>query len=144
MYDFSIWQIGASFNCNNPSFCGPNLGGGWGWIEFDQGGTGDATFADCTHMLGGGFAGAQAVHIDITGWKIGEGSAGANTFIITSAIITLVGHTGGPPQTMVSNDEMDLGIPAMAGHYNTSMIIGMAPPPGVAIQIQVVQIPNRQ
>ena len=31
------WQVGLSFNCNNPSFCGADgLGGGWGWVEFDR------------------------------------------------------------------------------------------------------------
>lgn len=26
-----MWQAGVSFNCNNPSFCGDELGGFWGW-----------------------------------------------------------------------------------------------------------------
>jgi hypothetical protein len=38
------WQIGLSFNCNNPSYpdCQnpetglPELGGFWGWVEFDR------------------------------------------------------------------------------------------------------------
>ncbi|HEV8099105.1 MAG TPA: hypothetical protein VGP56_08145, partial [Gaiellaceae bacterium] len=38
------WQIGISGNCNNPtsSFCqnpetgSPELGGFWGWVEFDR------------------------------------------------------------------------------------------------------------
>src|SRR5437773_418433 len=30
------WQVGISGNCNNPSFCGTELGGFWGWVEFDR------------------------------------------------------------------------------------------------------------
>jgi hypothetical protein len=37
----------------------------------------------------------------------------------------------------------DTGIPAAPGHYNTSELLGFKPPPGVAFQIQVVEIPNR-
>src|SRR6266516_5701637 len=53
------WQIGLSFNCNNPSYfmCQdpetgqPQLGGFWGWVEFDRFAdgtiTGDAQVAGC-------------------------------------------------------------------------------------------------
>ena len=34
--DHDMWQVGISFNCNNPDFCGPSLGGFWGWAEFDR------------------------------------------------------------------------------------------------------------
>ncbi len=141
----AIYQIGLSFNCNNPGFCGSNLGGFWGWVEFDQGGTGDATLSECQHMIGGRGGGAQALHIDVRGWTIAPGTAGEHTFFVTSEVDTLTGHTGGPPVTVTIDNEMsDTGIPADPGHYDASSIFGMTPPPGVAIQIQVVEIPNRQ
>jgi hypothetical protein len=31
-----VWQIGVSFNCNNRSLCGDELGGFWGWAELDH------------------------------------------------------------------------------------------------------------
>src|SRR5213595_3849596 len=52
-----MWQIGFSGNCNNPSFCGDELGGFWGWIEFDRFAdvtiTGDAQVTGCFHLPGG-------------------------------------------------------------------------------------------
>src|SRR5256885_17059337 len=59
------WQIGISGNCNNPasSFCqnpetgSPELGGFWGWIEFDRFAdgtiTGDEQVTGCGHGIGG-------------------------------------------------------------------------------------------
>src|SRR6266702_4007000 len=59
-----MWQVGLSFNCNNPSFCGDELGGFWGWAEFDRFSdgsiTGDAEFAGCGHTTGGGVPVARA------------------------------------------------------------------------------------
>jgi hypothetical protein len=52
------WQVALSFNCDNPSFCGNDLGGFWGWVEFDRAGdgtiTGDAQLTGCGHSVGGG------------------------------------------------------------------------------------------
>src|SRR5437899_10323459 len=68
-----MWQIGISGNCNNPSFCGDELGGFWGWVEFDRFAdgtiTGDAKVAGCFHLpggAGGGGGGAEFADIDIT------------------------------------------------------------------------------
>src|SRR5262249_31082042 len=50
----ALWQIGLSFNCNNPAFCGADATGGfWGWVEFDRGGQGNATLTGCGHLVGG-------------------------------------------------------------------------------------------
>src|SRR5919198_738351 len=61
-----MWQIGFSGNCNNQSFCGDELGGFWGWVEFDRFAdgtiTGDAQTAFCFHTLSGG--GAGGCHAD--------------------------------------------------------------------------------
>src|SRR5881409_1103526 len=70
-----MWQIGISGNCNNPSFCGDELGGFWGWVEFDRAGSstwGDAQITGCGHFLrGGGSFGAEHADVDITAWHIG-------------------------------------------------------------------------
>jgi hypothetical protein len=140
-----MWQVGLSFNCNNPEFCGPELGGFWGWVEFDRSadGTetwGDAELAGCTHHVGGGgFAGAVHVSIEIESWTIAAGSAGPQTFYASG---TETDSFRGDKVTFpVTN--MDTGIPAIAGHYSTSEILGFDPPPGVAFQIQVAFRPAK-
>jgi len=142
----AIWQIGVSFNCNNPSFC-EGLGGAWGWIELDSGGVGDATFTDCAHLISDTppLSGAQGLIIEIENWYVAPGSAGPQTFFVPDGTVTVVGHTGGPPVTVPLSAIIppDTGIPAVPGHFNAASMFGMTPPPGVAIQIQVVQIPNR-
>src|SRR5256886_10580052 len=73
------WQIGISGNCNNPasSFCqnpetgSPELGGFWGWVEFDRFAdgtiTGDEQVTGCEHGIGGaGSFGAEHADVDIT------------------------------------------------------------------------------
>jgi hypothetical protein len=62
------WQVGISFNCDNPAspLCQgpqgePELGGFWGWVEFDRSGTqtwGDAQLTGCGHTTGGGGPGS--------------------------------------------------------------------------------------
>src|SRR6266536_258672 len=41
-----MWQVGISFNCNNPEFCGDETGGFWGWVEFDRSADGTQTWGD--------------------------------------------------------------------------------------------------
>lgn len=143
----ALWQIGLSFNCNNPSVCS-ELGGFWGWIEFDLGGTGDATLSGCAHLVSDTppLSGAFAFQADFT-WEIMSAAMppfSVDHFWITGGMMTITGHTGGPPITFPIPDvPFDSGVPAMAGHYNTASIFGMTAPPGVAFQIQVVEIPNR-
>ena len=52
------WQVGLSFKCDNPSFCGDNLGGFEGRFEFDRAAdgtiTGDAELTGTGHSVGGG------------------------------------------------------------------------------------------
>jgi len=117
------WQVGFSFNCDNPTpgacdeFGG--TGGFWGWYEFDSGSTGNATLTFCGHTVGGGGAGAGHENVAIEGWTINE----AGDFVITAASDpTIVGDTG---------------IQAVAGHQSLSF------GPGITAQVQVTQIPNR-
>ena len=138
----ALWQIGMSFNCDNPTACAPEPGGFWGWAEFDRGGQGDAQLTGCSHFTGGGpAAGAQHVSVDVHGWTIAPGSAGPNTFFVTSETDRITGRSGGPPFTVdIPSEFMDTGIPAVPGHYSATDILGMKPPPGMSIQIQVVQL----
>ncbi len=148
----AVWQLGVSQNCDNPSLC-ENLGGFWGWIEFDNDGTGDATFAGCGHLVGPfGGGGADAFQIEIEGWFIADGFTGMPDFFVTGGTMTLTGHTGGPPVTVplttpdgkpIDEDHpFDTGFPAVAGHYDLAQLFGFSAP-GVNFVIQVVQIPNR-
>src|SRR5438552_15916746 len=81
-----MWQIGFSFNCNNPAFCSEEgTGGDWGWIEFDRSADGTQTWGDaqstfCFHTVGGGGAGGGHTSIEIESWTIAPGSAGPQTF----------------------------------------------------------------
>jgi len=143
--DHDMWQVGISFNCNNPDFCGANLGGFWGWVEFDRSADGQQTWGDaeltgCFHAVGGGgFAGAAHISIEVTSWTIAGGSAGPQTFFASG--IETDSFRGDKVTFPFSN--MDTGITAVPGHYSTSEILGFDPPPGVAIQIQVAFRPAK-
>ena len=128
------WQVGISGNCNNPSFCGDELGGFWGWIEFDRFAdgsiTGDAQVTGCHHFLGGGGSGgAGHADIDITSAHIGASQPGdpnfpnGHVFYIDSNVVNGVPNN---PDFLG-----DSGIPAEPGHYSDH------PVPGVSGNIQV-------
>ena len=147
----ALWQLGVSFNCNNPDFCidpatgQPQLGGLWGWVEFDNGGLGDATLTGCGHLTGPtshGSGGADHFNAEITGWTVMPGSAGPMTFFVTSGTMTFTGTVPrGPPITMpISPTPFDTGFPAVPGHFSMASVLGFTPPPGVNFQIQVVQL----
>lgn len=144
----ALWQIGLSFNCNDPSLClNPpfGIGGFWGWIEFDAAGMGDATLTGCSHLSTslGVLTGADHLQVQITNWTIGPGSAGPATFFITDGTVTFTGvNTKGAPVTVPLSvlGGLDTGVPAAAGHYSVPSVMGFTPPPGVNFQIQVVQI----
>jgi hypothetical protein len=146
------WQVGLSFNCNNPSFvmCQnpetglPELGGFWGWIEFDRFAdgsiTGDAQVTGCGHTTGGGgpgSAGAGHADVDITSAHLGPpqpndpnfGTPGAQVFYIDSNVVN-----GAPNDPEFLGDS---GVPAEAGHY------AFHPAPGVAGVIQVAFRPAK-
>jgi hypothetical protein len=142
--DHDMWQVGISFNCNNPDFCA-NLGGFWAWAEFDRSADGTETWGDvegsgCFHTLGGG-GGAGAVHIsvEIESWTIEPGSAGPLTFFASGEESdSFRGVT-----TTFDFTHMDSGVPAVPGHYSAVDVFGFDPPPGVAVQIQVAFRPAK-
>ncbi len=138
----ALWQVTISGNCNNPSLCSStSVGGFWVWAEFDSGSKGDATVTDCEHFGSTRpYGGAQHVNVEITGWTIAPGSAGPQTFFVTSEIDTITGHTGGRPVVInIPSELFDTGVPAVAGHYSTQDVLGFSAP-GISFQIQVVQV----
>ena len=143
--DHDMWQVGISFNCNNPEFCGDILGGFWGWAELDRSadGTvtwGDAEFAFCSHTVGGGgFAGAGHVSQEIESWTIEPGSAGPQTFFINGEETDSVRGT----RTTFDFTHFDSGVSAVPGHYTAVDIFGFDPPPGIAVQVQVAFRPAK-
>ncbi len=143
------WQVGLSFNCNNPasSFCqnpetgSPELGGFWGWVEFDRFAngtiTGDAQTTGCEHGIGGaGSFGAEHADVDITAAHIGpagpdDPNPGGQVFFIDHNVVTFTGHGAPPPVTDDPDFLGDTGIPVEPGHYS------FHPAPGVADTINV-------
>ena len=136
-----MWQIGISGNCNNPSFCGEELGGFWGWVEFDRFAdgtiTGDAKVAGCFHLpggAGGGGGGAEFADVDITSAHIGpagpdDPNPGGQVFYIDANVVN--GVTNDPDFLG------DSGIPVEAGHYS------FHPVAGVAFELQVAFRPAK-
>jgi hypothetical protein len=131
----AVYQVTLSFNCNNPTLCGPDLGGFWGWAVFNSDGTADAELTGCGHSVGGGGGGAIHFHVDADDWFVQNGD-----FWTSSEVDTYVGSDA---HTEVITTPQDTGIPATPGHYSTSDVLGFKAPPGMAIQIQVTKIPNR-
>jgi hypothetical protein len=150
-----MWQIGISGNCDNSSsdFClnsetgQPELGGFWGWIEFDRFAdgtiTGDAQQAFCFHTLGGGGAGAGHADVDITSAHIGPAQPddpnypGGHVFYVDHNVTTFTGHGAPPPITDAPDFLGDSGIPVEPGHYSSH------PAAGVAFMIQVAFRPAK-
>jgi hypothetical protein len=112
------WQVGLSFNCDNPTLCAGGEGGFWGWVEFDRWSdgsiTGDLKGAGCGHTTGGGGAGAGPTDVDIYAAHIDPDNG---DFIIDSA--------------SDPSFEGDSGIPSAPGHYAAH------PAPGITQVINV-------
>jgi hypothetical protein len=138
-----MWQVGMSFNCNNPSVCTQAMGGTggqWGWAEFDRSADGTQTWGDaqltfCFHTVGGGGAGAGHTSVEIESWTIDPVDG---TFVATGT------QTETFRGTKVTSDfeNLDTGIPSAPGHYNTNDVLGFSAP-GVAVQIQVAFRPAK-
>ena len=124
----AVWQIGFSFNCDDPIACavspqnpfGP--GGFWGWIELDStthpgtSGTAEIVVTGCDHdRPTAPHGGADHFTLDGT-WSTANG-------VLTVSTATF----GGPFFTA----------PALSGHYS------VRPAPAINMELQVVQIPGR-
>jgi hypothetical protein len=158
-----VWQVEVSYNCNSPTsdWCTDpstgqrELGGFWGWVEFDAAtgqapdartGTGDGQFAGCGHAgAGGGGAGAGHVGIDVEAWHSAPaGPDDPNFDPSTTHYVFWVDHneltvTGKGGQQTVDDDADflgDTGFPMDQGHY------AFHPAPGVNGSIQVAFRPG--
>jgi len=130
------YQLMFSFNCNNPAACAGmgGTGGFWGWAVLYSDGTGDAELTGCNHLVGGGgpgTAGAIHFHDDFT-----FDLSNTTELVTISETQTYVGRF----RTTMTVPGSDTGIPLIPGHYTASDLFGFTPPPGVAIQIQVVKL----
>ena len=98
------------------------LGGFWGWIELDQGGTGDAAVSGCAHGLPG----------------VPHGGAGGGPLEVTWTATTTNGDPflTDPGGNYLFVPQVGLTFPATAGHYSSNVF-------GTVIQVQVVKIPGR-
>ena len=121
-----MWQVGISFNRQPilaavlPPAGEPELGGFWGWIEFDRSGT--QTWGD-----------AQLT------WHLGParpndpnfGTPGAQDFYVDGNVVTSNFH--GTTTTTTDDPEFlgDSSVPAEPGHY------AFHPAPGASGNIQV-------
>jgi hypothetical protein len=124
----AVYQIGFSFNCDDPVACavspqnpfGP--GGFWGWIELDStthpgtAGSAEIVVTGCDHdRTTVPHGGADHFTLEGTWW-----TAGGQLFVSTATL-------GG----------VFFVASATPGHTS------LHPAPGIAIEIQVVRIPNR-
>ena len=135
------WQIALSSNCDNPSLCGGELGGFWGWVEFDRSSegsiTGDAQLTGCGHSgPGGGAHSAGALHFDVdaTSAHIGPALPGDPTFNPNPSLNGQVFYVDSNVVNGVPNDPDflgDTGMPTTPGHYADH------PAPGVSNELQV-------
>ena len=141
--DHDMWQVGISFNCNNPDFCSPDLGGFWAWAEFDRSADGTQTWGDaegagCFHNVGSrdsrGFGAAIHISLEIESWTI----EGGMFFINGEETDTFRGE-----KTTFDVVHFATGVPAAPGHYTATDVFGFDPPPGVAVQIQVAFRPAK-
>jgi hypothetical protein len=143
--DHDMWQVGISFNCNNPDFCGGGGNGFWAWAEFDRSADGNTTWGDlegsfCFHLVpAGGDAGAGHISVEIESWTIEPGTAGPQTFFVWGEEID---SFRGQSQK-IDLAHADSMIPAVPGHYTASDVFGFDPPPGVAVEIQVAFRPAK-
>ncbi len=142
----ALWQVTLSFNCDNPSLCGgnSNVGGFWGWVEFDSGSQGDATLTGCGHVVGGTggpfTAGAGHANIQITSWDVTTVSFAPVPFLtIELGSATFSGAGTGSPVTVPFVGPFPLA-PAAPGHYSSLSVFGIQAPPGTNFEITVVQL----
>jgi hypothetical protein len=123
----AVWQIGFSFNCNDPVACavspenpfGP--GGFWGWIELDS----------TTHPGTAGDADIVVTGCDHFRTTIPHG--GADHFNLDGTWLT----SGGFLFVSATGFGTFFVVPAAAGHYS------LHPAPAIAMELQLALIPNR-
>lgn len=117
-YSHAQYQVTFALNCNNPTApCQQvfGLGGIWGWIALQPGGTGNAQVTDCGHTVGGGApgtAGAQHVSFDPTWSPFSSPTPPSPITPVdpNGKYLNIVNNLGLPP------------FPATYGHYGISFL----------------------
>ena len=106
----AVYQIGLSFNCMNKTLCQESaqnpfgIGGFWGWIELDKGGTGEAQLLGQGHSNANPLLnGAVKLSIDDITWTTVQTPQG-------SALVISAPELG--PQPLL--------LPATPGNYRFS------------------------
>jgi hypothetical protein len=110
----AVYQIGLSFNCQNPTLCVASpqnpfgIGGVWGWIELDADGTGDVE-------------------------STGQGHDNANPAL--NGVFRVAGDvtwsSDGQTLTIILPGVGPISLPAAPGHYE------LRPAPGINNELQV-------
>jgi hypothetical protein len=150
----ALWQLGFSFTCNNVSDpnCGGAKGGQWGWAEFDSGGQGDIQYTAYFVSPGVSGVGTGLFHLSmsITSWVIDTSNPSAFPFGTFEVLSGSAVATGGTIHGSVNIPDLcaigfcgDTGFPATPGHYTALSLFGFSPGPGLAFQIQVVQLNHK-
>lgn len=134
-----LYQVTASFNCNNPSICGNNLGGFWAWAVFNQNGTFDAELTGCGHLAnehGPGLQGAQHFHAE-GHYIIADLGPGFGLWIVVVDEVDTAsgGRLGTGTVITVPSEFMPVG-PAAKAKLSTVDFFGFKAP-GVAFQVTV-------
>jgi hypothetical protein len=138
----AVYQIGASFNCDNPGSAGVvfctnpqtgavELGGDWGWVELDgaarssTSGTGDIVITFCGHSVPGPGAGASNFQADVTWFTFSSATPPSDSPPDSNNMYLQVSVVGTP---------VVFHAPATAGHYAFNAA------PGVNGMIQIAKV----
>ena len=134
-----LYQVTASFNCNNPSICGSQLGGFWAWAVFNADGTFDGEVTGCSHVADAhapGLQGAQHFHVEghyvITTVDFAPGQ----WIVITDEVDTATGGSLGTGFVINVPSEFEPVGPAAKAKLSTADFMGFSAP-GVSMNVTV-------
>jgi hypothetical protein len=126
------YQIAFSNNCNNPAFCtpppgGPGLGGDWGSVRLNAGGTGSAEFTTASHQTAGIPTGATHLLLALS-WNVSQTAGAQSVAPDPNGNYLVISVVNFPDVGM-------LVTPATPGHYKfQGAQVGM---PGVNFMVQI-------
>jgi hypothetical protein len=134
-----LYQVTASSNCNNPSLCGPQLGGFWAWAVFNANGTFDGEVTGCGHLANDHLAGAQstgAQHFHVEGHYIITDFGLGPWLVIVDEVDTATGGSAGTGTVIpVPSEFVPIG-PAAKAKLTAIDVFGFTGP-GVSFNVTV-------
>jgi hypothetical protein len=134
-----LYQVTASGNCNNPDFCGNNLGGFWAWAVMNQDGTFDAEVTGCGHLADAHAPGLQgSQHFQVDGhYIIADLGPGLGLWlVIVDEVQTASGGSLGTGTVItIPSEFMPIG-PAAKAKLSTVDFFGFSGP-GVSFNVTV-------